>query len=121
MIQEGEIAGRVILLAGEPGTGKTAIAMGIINLFMFIWTQLGILLVMKTSRNAEFKADRFAYDLGYGEGLLSAFYSFLEIEDYIEKPGLFDRLDVFAALSSSHPKTKKRIDKLIKYANEDVA
>ncbi|KAK8829758.1 hypothetical protein WA577_001152 [Blastocystis sp. JDR] len=29
MIQEGEIAGRVILLAGEPGTGKTAIAMGI--------------------------------------------------------------------------------------------
>lgn len=29
MIQEGEIAGRVMLLAGEPGTGKTAIAMGI--------------------------------------------------------------------------------------------
>ena len=29
MIQQGEIAGRVVLLAGEPGTGKTAIAMGI--------------------------------------------------------------------------------------------
>lgn len=29
MIQEGEIAGRAVLLAGEPGTGKTAIAMGI--------------------------------------------------------------------------------------------
>ena len=29
MIQSGEIAGRVILLAGEPGTGKTALAMGI--------------------------------------------------------------------------------------------
>lgn len=29
MIQDGEIAGRAILLAGEPGTGKTAIAMGI--------------------------------------------------------------------------------------------
>ena len=29
MIREGEIAGRAILLAGEPGTGKTAIAMGI--------------------------------------------------------------------------------------------
>ena len=29
MIQEGEIAGRAILLAGQPGTGKTAIAMGI--------------------------------------------------------------------------------------------
>ncbi|XP_065335669.1 ruvB-like 2 [Cloeon dipterum] len=29
MIREGKIAGRAILLAGQPGTGKTAIAMGI--------------------------------------------------------------------------------------------
>ncbi|CAE7821892.1 ruvbl2 [Symbiodinium sp. KB8] len=29
MIQEGKISGRAILLAGQPGTGKTAIAMGI--------------------------------------------------------------------------------------------
>jgi RuvB-like protein 2 len=29
MIKEGKIAGRMILLAGQPGTGKTAIAMGI--------------------------------------------------------------------------------------------
>lgn len=29
MIQQGEIAGRAILIAGKPGTGKTAIAMGI--------------------------------------------------------------------------------------------
>ncbi|KAG8225351.1 hypothetical protein J437_LFUL005366, partial [Ladona fulva] len=29
MIKEGKIAGRSILLAGQPGTGKTAIAMGI--------------------------------------------------------------------------------------------
>merc|ERR1719249_316459 len=29
MISDGKIAGRGILLAGEPGTGKTAIAMGI--------------------------------------------------------------------------------------------
>jgi len=28
MIKEGEIAGRAILIAGQPGTGKTAIAMG---------------------------------------------------------------------------------------------
>lgn len=29
MIQEGKISGRAVLLAGKPGTGKTAIAMGI--------------------------------------------------------------------------------------------
>lgn len=28
MIKEGKIAGRAILIAGHPGTGKTAIAMG---------------------------------------------------------------------------------------------
>ena len=28
MIKEGKIAGRAILLGGQPGTGKTAIAMG---------------------------------------------------------------------------------------------
>ena len=28
MIREGRIAGRAILMAGQPGTGKTAIAMG---------------------------------------------------------------------------------------------
>lgn len=29
MIQQGSIAGRAVLLAGQPGTGKTAIAMGL--------------------------------------------------------------------------------------------
>ena len=27
-MQEGKIAGRAVLIAGQPGTGKTAIAMG---------------------------------------------------------------------------------------------
>jgi hypothetical protein len=31
MIEEGKIAGRAVLIAGQPGTGKTAIAMGIIK------------------------------------------------------------------------------------------
>ena len=31
MIKEGRIAGRAILMAGQPGTGKTAIAMGMAN------------------------------------------------------------------------------------------
>jgi len=30
VIREGKIAGRAILIAGHPGTGKTAIAMGML-------------------------------------------------------------------------------------------
>jgi hypothetical protein len=35
MIKEGKIAGRAILLAGQPGTGKTAIAKGFPLFFFF--------------------------------------------------------------------------------------
>ena len=31
IIKEGKIAGHVVLLAGQPGTGKTAIAMGMVK------------------------------------------------------------------------------------------
>ena len=34
MIKEGKIAGRAILLAGAPGTGKTALAMGIAQVWV---------------------------------------------------------------------------------------
>ena len=37
MIREGKIAGRAILIAGQPGTGKTAIAMGIIKGLLVIF------------------------------------------------------------------------------------
>lgn len=33
MVREGKIAGRCILLAGEPSTGKTAIAVGMAQVF----------------------------------------------------------------------------------------
>jgi predicted ATPase with chaperone activity len=35
MVKEGKIAGRAVLIAGPPGTGKTAIAMGI-SFFPFL-------------------------------------------------------------------------------------
>jgi DNA helicase TIP49 (TBP-interacting protein) len=34
MVQEGRIAGRAILMAGPPSTGKTAIAMGTLSFFL---------------------------------------------------------------------------------------
>lgn len=39
MIQEGQIAGRAILLAGKPGTGKTAIAMGLAQVGSRVYTK----------------------------------------------------------------------------------
>ena len=40
MVQEGRIAGRAILFAGPPSTGKTAIAMGGYNAFQCMWITL---------------------------------------------------------------------------------
>lgn len=35
MIKDGHIAGRAVLIAGQPGTGKTAIAMGKVTFTSF--------------------------------------------------------------------------------------
>jgi len=37
MIKEGKIAGRAVLIAGQPGTGKTAIAMGMAQVCILIY------------------------------------------------------------------------------------
>lgn len=81
-----------------------------INGLMWLWTQLGILLVMKSSRNAEFEADAFSCDLGYSDGLLSFFRILQGLE---RQAGKKERGNIFAALSSSHPDTSKRIARIV--------
>lgn len=78
-----------------------------INGLMWVWTKLGILLVMKSSRDAEFEADGFSCDLGYSEGLLS----FFRMLHSAERPSAKDS-NIFAALSASHPDTDKRIARI---------
>ncbi len=80
-----------------------------INGLMWVWTQLGILLVMKSSREAEFEADRFSCDLGYSDSLLSFFYVLRSMEGGTRKKDLGN---IFAALSASHPDTAKRIERI---------
>ncbi len=77
-----------------------------INGLMWLWTQLGILLVMKSSREAEYEADAFACDLGYSEGLLS-FFQVLQSCRSSTKDN-----SIFAALSDSHPSTDMRIARI---------
>ena len=83
----------------------------LINGFMWLWSQVGILLVMKTSRDAEFEADAFACDLGYAEGMLTFFRQLSQMD---RGAGMRSRGNIFAALASSHPATDKRIAKIEK-------
>ena len=75
-----------------------------VNLLLRIWTGLGTLLVMKSSRGNEFEADEFAFQLGYGDQLCALLDYFSTHEQ--KASGLF------AALASSHPDSHDRIARL---------
>lgn len=77
---------------------------------MYVWTKIGIWMVMKTSRDAEYEADAFSCDLGYSEGLLSFFGDLLTFEHETVAEG--GRIKVFSALASSHPSAEKRIARI---------
>ncbi|MCR5608345.1 MAG: M48 family metalloprotease [Lachnospiraceae bacterium] len=79
---------------------------GMLKLFvagmMWIWTKLGILLVMKSSRANEFEADEFSFNLGYGNELC------MLLDNICGAPAK----GLFANLASSHPDKDDRIAKL---------
>jgi heat shock protein HtpX len=62
---------------------------------------------MKTSREAEYEADAFSCDLGYGRDLVSFFRILETLEDSSQ-----DQSNIFAALSASHPETSSRIARI---------
>lgn len=68
----------------------------------WIWTKIGVLLVMKSSRSNEYEADAFSYQLGYGDDLCAAL-------DAICGPGA---KGLFANLVSSHPDKDDRIARM---------
>lgn len=93
---------------GFVGSVVNSIMNMMINIFvafaMWIWTKLGIWMVMKSSRENEYSADEFAFNLGYG-------YELCVMLDGISGP---EPKGLFKNLSSSHPKTQKRIERLQK-------
>lgn len=68
---------------------------------MTLWTKLGVLICLQSSRQNEFEADTFCYNLGYGDTLCK----------------VLDKLDsdrsgkktIWATLNSTHPDTDSRI------------
>lgn len=76
----------------------TAIVAGL----TWVWTKIGVLLVMKASRANEYEADEFSFNLGYGNELCIL----LDPISGSHAKGLF------ANLASSHPDKDDRIAKL---------
>lgn len=70
--------------------------------FIWAWTRLGILLVMKSSRDNEYEADEFSFNLGYGNDLCRL----------LDEIGNSNTKGLFANLASSHPDKHDRIAKL---------
>lgn len=100
----------VSIIAGGPEGVVGVLFSAFTNLLMtifvagltWIWTKIGVLLVMKSSRAGEYEADAFSYRLGYGEALCAL----LDTCDGTKTKGLF------AVLSSSHPDKDDRIARL---------
>lgn len=80
----------------------TFISLVFVRGFMKVWTMLGVALCMKTSRGNEYLADKFSFELGYGDGLCKMLANFSG-----EKPR-----GLFASLASSHPESSARIARL---------
>ena len=74
----------------------------LIGALMWVWTEIGALLVLKSSRSNEYLADEFSFDLGYGDSLCEFLDSFDE-----EAPK-----GAFAVLSRTHPHKDDRIARL---------
>lgn len=66
---------------------------------MWLWTKIGIWLVMKSSRSNEYEADEFSYRLGYGNALCAM----------LDSLGGLTSKGLFASLESSHPDKDARI------------
>lgn len=76
----------------------------IIGVLFWVWTKIGIMLVMKSSRDNEFEADKFAFNLGYGNALC----------ELLDSPFIGSSTKgLFANLMNSHPDKNDRIAALI--------
>ena len=63
-------------------------------------------------RRSEFRADRYAYDLGHGEKLVQAFY-------LMEKIQLGDNRSVLQKMTADHPRITSRIERLENLLEEE--
>jgi len=82
----------------------------IIELAIKYLLQALVILVASNSRKMEYKADKFAYDLGYGDALLTALGKIYDFQ-------MSRNRSVIERLEETHPKTAYRIEKLESFRN----
>lgn len=75
----------------------------ILEVIIFILTFGFQIIMMKNSRNNEFEADKFSYDLGYDTDIIEALY-------LLEKISLGDNSTIIQKMVASHPRITKRIE-----------
>ena len=80
---------------------------GLLAILMFLWTKLGIVICMASSRSQEYEADRYSCDLGYGSYLSHALSSLSGVS--------YGYKSLWAAISSTHPDTADRISRIDSY------
>ena len=81
---------------------------------LFYAVNLGQIILSVKSRQNEYRADQFAYEVGYGEDLVSTLYILHDI-------AMSDNRKVIEKLKASHPHTARRIGRLESMIDEDEA
>lgn len=89
------------------GSLSKVIVDGILMLLMALWTRLGIAICMASSRSQEYEADRYSCNLGYGRSLSHALSALSGVS--------YGFKGLWAAISSSHPETIDRIERINEY------
>lgn len=78
----------------------------VIKSTLLLWT----IIIAGSKRKKEYRADNFAYRLGYGKELLSALYKIYDME-------ISDKKKILDRMKQDHPKTAYRIEKIESYYN----
>lgn len=89
------------------GAAIILIITSVFNYIVWVWTNIGMMIVRSSMRKHEFEADKFALDLGYGNELC---YTLDNIASYSE-----NAQGLFATLASTHPNTEDRISRMQDY------
>lgn len=74
----------------------------------WVWTKLGFLICIRSARNQEYSADKYAHEIGFGNQLRTSLEHLAHLEPKKSK-------SIWAMISATHPETSLRVEKLDSY------